>query len=223
MDALPRNLSIADQGRALEILGFGSASKILNNPYPLGGYIGLELGLTTEFIPLEDVADLGDGTTDRGEFNYYMLTLGKGLYYNIDTFLYFTPSIQDEDFTNFGAQIRWGFYEFSFFPLTLSAIFYGGGANFSNLINISTFGADVVASVNMDNVAVYAGGGSIRAVGKFIGGAGGITADQETREQTRSDVHTVFGINISLAKIFMAMEIDRYTDTVYSGKVGLRF
>jgi hypothetical protein len=220
---LPRNLSAADQGRALEILGFGSASKILNNPYPLGGYKGIEVGITTEFIPIEDLSSLGNGATEHGEFNYYTLTLGKGLYYNIDTYLYFTPAVQGEDFQNFGAQVRWGFYEFAFFPLSFSAILYGGGANFSNLINISTFGADLVATVNMDNVAIYAGGGTIRAVGTFIGGPSGITADQETTQQDLLEAHTVFGINISLAKMFVAMEIDRYTDTVYSGKLGVRF
>ncbi|WP_157684611.1 hypothetical protein [Bdellovibrio bacteriovorus] len=223
LDSLPRNLSQTDQGRALEILGFGSSSKILNNPYPLGGYKGLEIGLTTEFIPLEDLSVLGDGTKDKGEFNYYTLTLGKGIYYNFDTYVYFTPAVQGRDFQNFGAQVRWGFYEFSFFPLSLSTIVYGGAANFSNLVNISTFGGDLVATVTMDNVAIYAGGGTIRAVGKFIGGASGITDDQETREQSRNDVHSVFGINVAFAKVFFAMEVDRYTDTVYSGKLGVRF
>jgi hypothetical protein len=220
---LPKNLTPAEQNRTLEILGFGSASKILNNPYPLGGYSGIELGLSTEYIPVDDLATLGSGTTEHGEFNYYTLTLGKGLYYNVDTYVYFTPSVQGEDFQNFGAQVRWGFYEFKFFPLSLSAVLYGGGANFSNLINISTFGADLIATVNMDNVAIYAGGGSIRAVGKFIGGAAGITASQDTEEQDLVEVHSVFGINIGLAKMFIAMEIDRYTDTVYSGKLGFRF
>ncbi len=220
---LPKNLDNADQSRALEILGFGSASKILNNPYPLGGYMGIELGVSTEFIPLDDLQDLGSGTEDKGEFNYYTLTLGKGLFYNIDTYLYFTPSVQGENFQNFGAQLRWGFYEFNFFPLTLSAILYGGGANYSNLINISTFGTDILATVNMDNVAIYAGFGSIRAVGKFIGGANGITDDQETTEQDLVETHTVFGVSIGISKMFIAMEIDRYTDTVYSGKLGVRF
>jgi hypothetical protein len=223
LKSLPKSLTPSDQNRALEILGFGSASKILNNPYPLGGYMGIEMGLSTEFIPIEDLEGLGSGITERGEFNYYTLTLGKGLYYNIDTYLYFSPAVQGEDFQNFGAQVRWGFYEFGFFPLSLSAVLYGGGANFSNLINISTFGTDLIATVNMENVAIYTGVGSIRAVGTFVGGANGITASQETEQQDLVEVHTLFGINIALAKMFVAMEIDRYTDTVYSGKLGVRF
>lgn len=94
---------------------FGSASKVLDNPYPLGGYTGIEFGLASEFIPVEDLASLGSKTTDKGEYNYYTLTLGKGLYYNVDMHAYFTPFGQAEKMQSYGAQIRWGFYEASFF------------------------------------------------------------------------------------------------------------
>lgn len=220
---LPKNLSISDQVRALEILGFGSASKVLDNPYPLGGYTGIEVGVTSEFIPIEDLASLGSGSGERGEFNFTTLTFGKGLYYNIDMHVYFTPFIQSEKFQSYGAQARWGFYEADFFPLSVTAMLSGGGANFSNLINVSTFGADVIATVNMDNVAIYFGGGTARAIGKFIGGANGITADQQTIEQDIVESHTLFGLNVDISKLFIAMQIDRYTDSVYSGKLGFRF
>lgn len=82
---LPRNLTVPDQKRALEILGFGAAGKLLDNPYPLGGYSGVELGLAAEFVPIDELATLGDTTAEKGELSYYTLTLGKGLYYNIAT------------------------------------------------------------------------------------------------------------------------------------------
>ena len=88
-NTLPKNLDTKAQIRALEILGYGSAAKILDNPYPLGGNLGIELGLTTDFIPLDDLANLGNKTHDASEFNYFTLTLGKGLYNNLDFFLYF--------------------------------------------------------------------------------------------------------------------------------------
>ncbi|WP_347358643.1 hypothetical protein [Bdellovibrio sp.] len=220
---LPRNLDSGDQIRALQILGFGSASKILDNPYPLGGYTGIEVGLSSEFIPTEDLASLGSKTDDKGEFNFYTLTVGKGLYYNIDTLFYFTPTIQGEKMQNYGAQVRWGFYEASFFPLSLTAMLYGGGASFSNLINVSTMGLDLIATVAMDRLAIYTGFGRIRANGTFIGGADGITADQNTVTRDVVEDHAVFGINIDIAKMFLAMQIDRYADSVYSAKVGFRF
>lgn len=220
---LPKNLNEQDRIRALQVLGFGSASKVLDNPYPLGGYTGVEIGLTSEFIPVEDLASLGSKTTKKGEFNIYTLTFGKGLFYNIDTHVYFTPFMQGEEVQSYGGQIRWGFYEAGFFPLTLTALLHGGGANFSNLINVSTLGLDLVATVAMDNVAIYFGGGRVRAIGQFIGGPDGITDTQETVEQDVVETHTIFGINVDIAKMFIALEIDRYVDSTYSGKVGFRF
>lgn len=220
---MPKGLNKADRTRALEVLGFGSAPKILDNPYPLGGYSGIEVGLSSEYIPLEDVATLGATSKDKGEFNYYTLSFAKGLYYNIDLHVNFTPFIQEENVQVFGGQLRWGFFEAKFFPLTLSTVIYAGGANFSNLINISTLGADIVATVNFDNVAIFLGGGRVRAIGKFIGGPDGITDDQVTAAQDVTEIHSVFGINVDISRMFVSMEIDRYTDSVFSGKVGFRF
>lgn len=220
---LPKNLGKAERIRALEILGLGSSAKILGNPYPLGGYTGVEVGLSSEFIPIEDLASLGSKTTAKGEYNYNTLTLGKGLYYNLDTYVYFTPIGQNEDVQSMGAQIRWGFYEAKFFPLSLTAILHAGGANFSNLINVSTFGSDLVATVSMESVAIYFGIGQVRAIGKFIGGPDGITSNQQTLEEDLLEGHSIFGINIDISKMFVALQIDRYADSVYSGKLGFRF
>jgi hypothetical protein len=220
---LPKNLDAADRERALEILGYGSSAKILGDPYPLGGYPGVEIGLSTEFISMEDLAALGSKSDDKGDFNFYTLTIGKGLYYNVDVLLYFSPPVQSESFQNYGAQLRWGFYEFSFFPLTLSTVLSGGGANFSNLINVYNMSLDLIGTVNIDNVALYFGGGRARSDGTFIGGANGITDNGETARLGIVHDHTVFGVNISLAKVFVALEIDRYADTTYAGKLGYRF
>lgn len=221
--SLPRNLTENESKRALEILGFGSAGKILGNPYPLGGYKGIEIGLSSEFIPAEDLAALGSKTTEKGEINYYTLSFGKGIYYNLDTYLYFTPVLQSEKIQAFGGLLRWGFYEPAFFPLTLTAVLNMGGANFSNLVNVNTFEIDLIATVVLDNVAIYFGGGQSRAIGKFIGGPDGITSNQETVEHDIKEGHTLFGININFNKIFFAFEIDRYADSFYGGKLGYRF
>ncbi|MEK2689953.1 hypothetical protein AAAA73_12755 [Bdellovibrio sp. GT3] len=220
---LPRNLDVGDQNRTLEILGYGSSSKILGDPYPLGGYSGVEVGVSSQFIPVSDLATLGSGTTEKGEMSYYTITLGKGLFYNIDTFVYFSPAIQTEEMQNFGAQIRWGFYEASFFPISFSTMIYAGGANFQNLVNIATTGWDLIGTVNMENVALYFGGGRVRAQGTFIGGSAGITASGNTESRDITDNHTFFGVNIEISKAFIALEVDRYTDSVYSGKLGFRF
>ncbi|MFM6928051.1 MAG: hypothetical protein ACKOX6_06270 [Bdellovibrio sp.] len=220
---LPRNLTASDQVRALELLGFGSSGKILADPYPLGGYSGVEVGLSTQFIPIGDLASLGSTTDNKGELSYYSLTMGKGLFYNVDAFVYFTPAIQSEEMQSFGGQVRWGFYEANFFPISFSAMVYLGGANFQNLINVQTTGLDLIATVNMDQMALYFGGGRIRAQGTFIGGANGITASHNTEKQDVIEDHSFFGVSIGFAKMFLALEVDRYSDSVYSGKLGFRF
>jgi hypothetical protein len=220
---LPKNLTESDQVRALEILGFGSSGKILADPYPLGGYSGVEVGLSTQFIPIGDLASLGNTTDEKGELSYYSLTLGKGLFYNVDVFVYLTPAIQSEEMQSFGGQFRWGFYEANFFPISFSAMAYLGGANFQNLINVQTSGLDLIATVNMDKLALYFGGGRIRAQETFIGGASGITSSQETEKRDIIEDHSFFGVSIGFAKAFLALEVDRYSDSVYSGKLGFRF
>lgn len=220
---LPQKMSADDQARALEILGYGSAAKVLGNPYPLGGYYGIEIGLSTEYIPVEDLSGLGSGAAENKEYNYYTLSFAKGLYYNVDMILYFTPFIQNEDFQSYGGTLRWGFYETQFFPLMFSAQLHGSGSNFSNLLNVKTIGADLLATVNIDNVAVYVGLGTVRATGKFIGGPDGVTADGNTSEQDIQTGRSLFGINIAISKMFFAVEVDRYKDTTYGGKLGLRF
>ncbi len=75
----------------------------------------------------------------------------------------------------------------------------------------------------MDSIAIYFGGGRIRAIGKFIGGPAGITDSQSTLEQDIVESHSVFGLNIDIGQMFIAMQIDRYNDSVYSGKLGYRF
>ncbi len=225
-NALPNNLDSKAQIRALEILGYGSAAKLLDNPYPLGGNLGLELGLTTDFIPLDDLANLGNKTHDTGEFNYFTLTFGKGLYNNFDVFLYFTPPIQTENIQNFGVQIKWGLYQATSFPINFSLVGYFGGANFNNLINITTTGGDLIASVGIDNLALYFGVGRVRAKGVFLGApviAEGITASGSNEVQVIDDFHSLFGLNVNLERWFFALEFNRYADSIYSGKIGYRF
>lgn len=224
--SLPRHLSTKDQIRALEILGFGTAAKVLNNPYPLGGNLGFEIGVTSEFIPLDDLSNLGNKTRDTSALNYFTITMGKGLYNNFDIFLYFSPPVQVEDMQNFGLQARWGFYEASFFPISFAISAYAGGANFSNLINISTTGADLLATVAMDNMAFYFGTGRVHAKGNFIGATdiiSGITSNTESSSQNVDEVHSLLGINVNIDKWFVAAELNRYSDSVYSTKIGYSF
>lgn len=221
--SLPKNLTALDREAVLGILGFGSATKLLSSPYPLGGFDGVEVGLNSEYIPLSDVASLGSKSTSRSDINYFNLVLGKGLFYNIDVLMQFIPMPQDESISGFGGQLRWGFYETRFMPAALSWVLHGSSMNFNNLIGSETTGIDLIASVNMRDVSLFFGAGQARSVGSFVGGAGGVTSSGLTETSDVASQHTVFGISIKMSNVFVALEVDRYVQSTYAGKLGLRF
>lgn len=235
---IPRRMSEDERHTALQILGFGSASKTLANPYPLGGQSGVEMGVTTEYIPSQDLKSLGDKSSLRSELNYYSLSISKGLFYNIDTSVHFTPAFQNEDISSYGGQLRWGFYEFTFLPGGLSAILHGSATNFGSLLDTRTTGVDLVATVVVEEVALYFGFGQARALGNFRGGTV-LSATDTTRTESTTDIlvfdnyqnayediqqaHTMFGVSLAFSEFFAAFQIDRYYLSSYAAKIGWRF
>jgi hypothetical protein len=233
---LPQNMNASDRRKALEILGLSSSAKILGNPYPLGGFSGVEIGYTTEVIATGDISTFGDKRAEtQKETSYSLLTLGKGLYHNVDIFLQFTPFRQGEDISNFGGQLRWGFYQAEYLPAHLSLMAYGNSSNFQNQISTVSSGADLIVGFSVQDMTLYTGIGAARASGKFMGGADGLTAadpdpatglpsaTKDTKTEEVSASHYVAGINVKFAKIFFAMQLDRYTQATYSAKLGIRF
>lgn len=223
---IPINLTASDQSRILEVLGFGTAAKSLHHVYPLGGNLGISLSLANQFIPFDDVANLGNKTKDSSEYKFTTLTLSKGLYYDVDISFYFTPPGQSEDLTNFGAQGSWQFYKAHFFPISFTVASYAGAANFNNLINVTTFGTDLIATVAIDNLAFYVGSGRIHAKGIFIGAttiANGITASGLTESVSFDTAHNLIGLNFNMDRFDMALELNRYTDSVYGAKLSYHF
>jgi hypothetical protein len=231
---VPRLMNSNDRKIALEILGFGSASKILSNPYALGGHEGLDFGVSTEYIPVQDLSSLGDKSTRNRELNFYTLSISKGLFYNVDTTIQFTPAFQKEDVSSYGAQLRWGFYEFPFMPGGLSAVLHGSATNYGSFLDTRTTGTDLVATVVVENVALYFGFGEARSIGTFSGGlvtAGKTESATDNCDPTsckagNEDIkenHTVFGINLAFSTFYASFEIDRYFLSTYSAKLGYRF
>lgn len=220
----PKNLSGDDRKTMLGLVGYGSQSKLLSSPVPLGGHDGFEMGLSSEYIPIEDVSGLGDKKTDaKGEYNLLTLTVGKGLAYNVDTFLHVTPMPQSEGIFAYGGHLRWGFHEFQRFPAVASFVLHGSGANYDNLVNTRTTGADLVVTVAMDDAALYFGGGPIRTIGTFIGGPNGITAEGTTIDEDLTGLHSVFGLSIAFGSVFAAFEVDRVVQSTYGARLGVRF
>lgn len=220
---LPGSLDASARSSAVEALGFGSASKLLSNPYPLGGYKGYEFSLTSEFLPLTEVGNLGDKKGSRSDYVYYSMVVGKGLYQNVDVYFHFTPFPDPQGLTNFGGQLRWTFWESKFLPVSLGSIFHGSISNIASLVNTRTSGADLVATFFSKDFVVYLGIGSARTIGSFTGGAGGITNDQNPATVDLTALHSVLGASVQYGEMFVGLEMDRYAFSSYSAKVGFRF
>lgn len=220
---LPRNLTIADQKDMFEVLGFGTGYKYVANTYPLGGYSGIEIGLGLEMISTDTLRGLGSGTNQSDDIHLYTLNFNKGLYHNVDVGFSLTPSLQASNIRTYGGFLRWGFYEVKNFPMIFSVSLYGGGANYDNLLSVTTFGGDLIATVMIDDIAIYTGYGRARANGTFIGGADGITVDQKNGSQDMHSSHILFGMTVSFDKFFVALQADKYFESVYSARIGFRF
>jgi hypothetical protein len=109
--------------------------------------------------------------------------------------------------------------------------------NFNDTFMNRNFGAELMVGVNVDNFAVYFGGGMLEAQGTFIASNGAVcgeecTVDGGDTEVDRSsntvtnkvtEMHSVVGISAHFENLFAAAQVDRYRDAVYSMKLGLRF
>lgn len=206
---------------AIQILGFGTADRFLSNPLPLGGYTGFEVGYTYEIIDVQDIAFLGVGTTDqKDDLAFSRLTVAKGLFNNVDASFQFTPFTQSVRISEYGAGLKWNFYQATFVPFSLSALANYSSANIEDLYSNESIVLDLMGGVNVDSFALYFGGGKIDARSKFASAILNYTADS-ARESAKSS-HSFLGVHFEVSTFFVAAEIDRYVDPVYSLKLGYR-
>lgn len=241
---IPKGLNETDRLEIVRTLGLNSATKMLNNPYPLGGYSGFEVGYSLEYVNIRDIRRLGctPGSagcaatkySDETEWRYSRLTLGKGLYNDIDVFFHFIPPMGGVHVSDYGGALRWSFFQARFLPINISAIAHFDQLNYGNDFLNRNIGAEIMVGINVDNFAVYFGGGQIQATGTFIGGnacenctvnSGDSGLNPETNTATTRVIatHTVVGLSLHYENLFAAAEVDRYQDAVYSLKTGLRF
>jgi hypothetical protein len=245
---IPKGLDVSDRKEVVRIIGLNSANKMLSNPYPLGGYSGYEFGYSMEFISVRDMRRLGcepgslgcpnTSESDETELRYSRFTIGKGLYNDVDVFFSFIPPTGGVQITDYGALARWSFYQAKFLPINLSALVHFDQLNFADSFVNRNLGAELMVGVNVDNFAVYFGGGMIQAQGTFIGYTGSgtcledctaessneeVNTNSRTVTDTVQETHTVVGISAHYENLFTAAQVDRYRDAVYSLKIGLRF
>jgi hypothetical protein len=236
---IPKGLTSADRKEVIRTVGMNSATKVLSNPYPLGGYSGFEVGYSVEFVNVRDIRRLGSNSeiSDDTEWRYSRLTVGKGLYKDVDAFFSFMPPVGSENVSDYGAAVRWSFFQAQFLPINISTLIHFNQLNFNDSFMNRNYGAEVLVGVNVDNFSLYFGGGMIEARGTFIGTVGGVCIDNCTVTDIDSDAnqtdhtvsnevqetHSVVGLSLHYENLFTAAQVDRYRDAVYSMKLGLRF
>jgi hypothetical protein len=207
------------------ILGFNTSTKFLSNPYPLGGYAGLEIGATLEMVNTEELKLLGNGNTSDEELRFTRISIGKGLFNNWDVFGHFVPYSKSNQISEFGALVKWAFFEGEYLPFTASAMVHLNTINIQdNYMNQST-GADLMLGVNVNRFALYFGGGYLRARSQLTQGlldASVPLSPENTYKETFGTAHSFVGIHFEFMSMFLAGQIDRYEDPVYSLKLGTR-
>lgn len=241
--SIPKGLSVSDQEDVVKILGLGTSVKMASNPYPLGGYSGFELGLDINFINVDQLTRLGcepgssgcanTSRSEAQEFSYTKLTLGKGFYGDVDLFFSFSPLLKDGNFSDFGGLFRWTFYEARLLPIHMVAVVSGNHVNFKNEFASKNVATDLLVGINVEDISVYFGGGRVRSEGRFISGSGSnatvpsdstsVNAATKTASKVVYRFHTIVGASLELKPLFIAGEINRYEDSVYTIKAGVRY
>lgn len=221
---IPANLTQSDLSEVVQILGFGTSSKFLSNPFPLGGYSGFEVGLATEFINTTDLSRLGAGTSRQSSFQYNRISLGKGLYNNLDIFVDFIPFSSSNEISEYGGMVKWNFYQGRFLPFSLSALGQMSTINIQDSFINEVIGWSLLGGINLTNFALYFGAGSQNARSVFAPNIleASLTTQGTYTMRSRQN-HSFIGIHIDIAAFFIAAQIDRHEQPVYSAKLGLRF
>lgn len=226
---IPVNLSRTELADVTEILGFSTGSKFLSNPYPLGGYSGFEVGFATEFINTTDLSELGAGTPRQSTFQYNRITVGKGLYNNLDAFVHFVPFSNSNEIYEYGGILKLGLYEAQNLPFTFSVLGNVSTINMQDLFINENLGWDLLGGFNLSQFSLYFGGGRQFARSTFsknILDSNLVSSSLNAQGTliTHSDrFHSFVGLQLDLKKMFLAGQIDRYDQPVYSAKLGVRF
>ena len=217
--SLPYNMTDGEQQLVLQLIGFTTSFRPVDNPYPLGGYSGLELGLSMESLSTEDIGYFGSGASVDRNVVFPRLSIGKGIFDNVDIFFNFVPFNEGTALGIYSGALRWGFFQATFVPASFSLIINGTNTNLENVFISQTVGVDLVSGVNVDPLSFYVGVGTLYGQGQF---APSITLENAATNQVGRSFHTMIGINMSLNEVFTALEIDTYSTTTVSFKVGTR-
>ena len=221
---IPSNLTSSHRERLTELLGPTTSIKPLTHPFPLGGYDGFEMGLSFETIDVSDLNSLGSGTDKESSLVIPKFTFAKGLYFDLDVFLEFSPLLRQEKVSEFGLLVRKSLYQSKFYPINISMSVFGSAVNVDNIFNSESYGFDLTTGITLSDLSLYLGIGQMSTSANIIGVKEGVVITDSGADESSNieQLHTVFGMSFSYKNYFLAFQADRFQIPVYSFKLGYR-
>lgn len=220
---IPNGLDHSERQEFIKQIGFASSYKYLAQGYILGGYQGLEVAATVENIPFSKTNYLSQTTIDESDRPLQSFSVGKGLYQNVDIFFTFSPFLFQNQISSYGGAIRYIFYEHETKPLNVGFLLHGNGLNISNLVGIQTSGVDIVTNYYSHYWTMFFGFGLARSIGSFVGGANGVTEDQNTADEDIFQNRYYAGFSYDFGSYALSFQVDRVYSETFSAKLGTRF
>lgn len=220
--SLPGNLNSADRTNILKIIGLPSSTKLLSNPYPIGGSSGVEIGVSQTIIGTEELEGIGDSSGDQKDFSLTQVNLSKGLFRDFDIGVELTPMTTFQ-VQSFSFQARTVLTKSADTSPVISLFLFTTNTNFKNLVQVETYGADLIGAVHTEKISLYTGFGNIRTFGKFAGGSSTLNSSNKTETSAINSLHLLLGTSVQFKPYFLSVQMDRYDQITYSAKIGTRF
>lgn len=225
--SLPKGMSAEDRKIVTQVLGFGSTAKFASNPYPLGGWNGVEMAVTQEFISVEKLKDLGVNGSSQGSLSYTQFSFGKGFYENFDGYFSFTLPRQQSEMQNYSGLLRTVVYDFEDKKYMATVDINGQGSNMGNLFSSDSFGYDLVLSQVNSWWGYYGGIGWLSIKTRFIGNpitaSQGLTSNGQTIVDSAEHMRYFAGLMGHYEKYFALMEVQTVYENTWTVKMGYRF
>lgn len=212
----PKNFNDVEVNSWVNRVSGLSSLRTVGDPVPLGGYEGVEILLSSEWLTVPQKGS----TKDKVEV-LPTLRLGKGLYENFDVFIVTSIPVLKSDFSKWGFQARWMAWQAESAPLMAHLGCSYGSQEYYSVIVTNAWSCEVLGNLIVKKFKVFAGVGIVRAQTLFDVGS----TELSTEEVQRSAGFNKFlgGITFSSDKKSLGVQIDVIEETSLSASLGYRF
>lgn len=220
--SLPSNLNAAAQETVAQDFGFGSATKMNLDPRPLGGYQGFQVSVSRDLVNVSRLKTIGTSANQDDYFATSTMMVGKGLFYNIDSFFQMTPP-QNDDFSSYGGLIRGTFWNSEIIDLHIGGLVHGSMSQFANTFGSNIVGLDLYAYLGISKFTFSVGLGQAKGIYTFVGSGLVSPATTENTKVDLSSSHGWSGVSYRVDRWIVSAMYENYFDSMYSFKFAYNF